>query len=446
MTTVIVNTIRKPPFLRAYSLLLFGYSLFGRTVAYLGVPPVFIGEVILAWGLFRAPIVRALPKLMANPLFLLFLSFLSVCAVWTAFGMRAYGVVALRDGAIWGYGLFSIIAASYVLRNPALLDSLFQSYGRMARIYIFVAPVIGILSARYVDVWKFPGLPVGPFEQKPGDVMVHFAGIMAFLYLGFGRFSLPQLIVLVIGVLSLGSIGRGGLVAFLCAILVVFTLKPRFHIIAMILGATIIAMTAFSFLDFETQVFGRTISATQIRQNMLSIVGLGGNVDLQDTRQWRLDWWKEIVDYTVHGDYFWTGKGFGINLADSDGFQIIQDGQLLRSPHNSHMTFLARGGVPVFALWVALQLSWALAMVRVVFQARARRDAYWERLGIFLLAYWTAMIVNMNFDVYLEGPMGGIWFWTIFGLGLATIWLYRYRRDSVATPAVALGPLKTLSP
>jgi hypothetical protein len=62
------------------------------------------------------------------------------------------------------------------------------------------------------------------------------------------------------------------------------------------------------------------------------------------------------------------------------------------------------------------------------------------------LAYWTARIVNMNFDVYLEGPMGGIWFWTIFGLGLATMWLYRYRRDSVATPAVALGPLKTLSP
>ena len=26
-------------------------------------------------------------------------------------------------------------------------------------------------------------------------------------------------------------------------------------------------------------------------------------------------------DYTVFGDYFWTGKGFGINLADDDGFQ-----------------------------------------------------------------------------------------------------------------------------
>ena len=28
-----------------------------------------------------------------------------------------------------------------------------------------------------------------------------------------------------------------------------------------------------------------------------------------------------IIDYTVFGDYFWTGKGFGISLADDDGFQ-----------------------------------------------------------------------------------------------------------------------------
>jgi len=25
--------------------------------------------------------------------------------------------------------------------------------------------------------------------------------------------------------------------------------------------------------------------------------------------------------YTIHGRYFWTGKGFGVNLADDDGFR-----------------------------------------------------------------------------------------------------------------------------
>jgi hypothetical protein len=38
---------------------------------------------------------------------------------------------------------------------------------------------------------------------------------------------------------------------------------------------------------------------------------------------------------------------------------------------------------------------------------------------IVILAYWLAMLVNASFDVYLEGPQGGIWFWSVFGLGLA---------------------------
>ena len=44
----------------------------------------------------------------------------------------------------------------------------------------------------------------------------------------------------------------------------------------------------------------------------------------------RLDWWKEIVTYTINGKYFWTGKGFGVNLADDDGFQVLSSGTLTR--------------------------------------------------------------------------------------------------------------------
>jgi hypothetical protein len=33
-------------------------------------------------------------------------------------------------------------------------------------------------------------------------------------------------------------------------------------------------------------------------------------------------------------------------------------------------------------------------------------------------AIWVAALINMSFDVYLEGPQGGIWFWSVVGLGL----------------------------
>ena len=37
-----------------------------------------------------------------------------------------------------------------------------------------------------------------------------------------------------------------------------------------------------------------------------------------------------------------------------------------------------------------------------------------------------AFMINAAFDVFLEGPMGGIWFWTIYGVGLAAMWLYKH--------------------
>jgi hypothetical protein len=192
-------------------------------------------------------------------------------------------------------------------------------------------------------------------------------------------------------------------------------------------------------------LFGREVSTSQLGQNILSIAGLSSDpYDLAGTREWRIDWWRQIVGYTFHGDHFWFGKGFGINLADDDGIIDVSadPGEPLRSPHSAHMTFLARGGVPLFFFWIVLQLSWACGMLQTIFRARARGDTYWEHVGIFILTYWVAMIVNMSFDVYLEGPMGGIWFWTIWGYGLALMWLYRYRRESLA----AIAPIGTTAP
>jgi hypothetical protein len=36
-----------------------------------------------------------------------------------------------------------------------------------------------------------------------------------------------------------------------------------------------------------------------------------------------------------------------------------------------------------------------------------------------------ALFVNASFDVYLEGPVGGIWFWSVFGVGIGAPLIYR---------------------
>jgi hypothetical protein len=46
---------------------------------------------------------------------------------------------------------------------------------------------------------------------------------------------------------------------------------------------------------------------------------------------------------------------------------------------------------------------------------------------LFLGCYWAAFLINATFDVFLEGPMGGIWFWSVFGTGIACLWMYKNR-------------------
>ena len=161
--------------------------------------------------------------------------------------------------------------------------------------------------------------------------------------------------------------------------------------------------------------------------NLSSVAGDIGNDGLDSTKEWRLQWWAEIVGYTFHGPYFWTGKGFGVNLADADGFQSTAD-HSLRAPHNSHFTILARMGVPGLLLWLTIQAAFGVGLLSAIRAHRRAGDLKLASIGGWLFAYWVAMMIDTSFDPYLEGPQGGIWFWTVVGLGLVVIWLGPRRR------------------
>src|SRR5262249_27281062 len=109
----------------------------------------------------------------------------------------------------------------------------------------------------------------------------------------------------------------------------------------------------------------RPVSAHQIVENAKSIFGQSGQ-QAEGTKQWRLNWWDIIINDTFHGPHFWTGRGFGINLADADGFAGTSDRHNprppTRSPHNAHMTMLARAGIPGVVMWEVVLLSWFATM------------------------------------------------------------------------------------
>ena len=89
------------------------------------------------------------------------------------------------------------------------------------------------------------------------------------------------------------------------------------------------------------------------------------------------------------------------------------------------MTILARAGVPGVVLWALVLVSWFGMLIRATLTARARRHREWASLFLFIGCYAAAILINAMFDVVLEGPMQGIWFWCLFGFGVGSVMIYR---------------------
>jgi hypothetical protein len=341
-----------------------------------------------------------------------------------------YGLNAFRDAALWGYGTFGIVTASLLL-NTGWLQKAIDTYSRVLPWFLFWVPISQVVSwLAQSAIPRVLGTDVPLLHLKAGDIAVHLAGAAAFLLLGiksggYGWREWPLWMAWLAGLIS-ASFNRGALVTVIGVLTANLIFKPLGRWGKAFLTSALI-ITALVATDVEFSIGGRTVSPMGMIDNLQSTLSTSG--DQRDaTRAWRLEWWGTIVNYTIFGDYFWTGKGYGVNLASSDGYGFSDD-EPLRNPHNGHLTVLARGGVPSAVVWFLLQASFAVSLFRVY---RRSRDS----LFLWVLLYWAAFMSNAAFDVYLEGPQGGIWFWCVFGLGLALL-IRDHERERAARAASA---------
>ena len=422
-------------YLTVLGLVLLGYTLFSRGFAYLGVPPLFVGEIMAVAGVVVALRSGRVGPLLERPATWILLALVALAGVRTVPYVGVYGLDAPRDFMQLGYGVFALIVGALLVARPERLARLVDLYQR------YVVVVLGLIWLVYL-VYKtgpdrIPTLPwaghVSVFEAKGGDIMVQLTGITAFVVVGFTRRTPLLIAALVFNVGIVIVSNRGGMVAFFLGLGLAWLLRPPTARAGRLAYAFALLLVVGLIVGPSTAKInggGRSISVEQIWTNVQSVFGKGGD-HLDGTKQWRLDWWGQIYDYTVRGEHFWTGKGFGVNLAKEDGFAVVKE---LRSPHNGHMTVLARMGVPGAALWVLLQLAWSAGVFGAWRRARRAGRDRWTGLFAVLSAYFVAFHVNAAFDVYFEGPMGGVWFWTVFGTGLASIWIHTYAPHVLDAP------------
>lgn len=407
--------------------LLLGYMFFNRSFANIGIPPVFIGEIVL----ITTSIVLILKNKMKLPktwLVLPLAIYMLLGFLQTIPYISKYNVDSLRDGVVWGYGFFVLLTYNYLGRKGLIpIMELYQKIIPYFLVWVVASSIVAQLLPR--SAFNLPGSDVSVFHLKSGDTLVHLSGIFAFLALDFRRkiqfssvtiYRYNWLVWFVLIIAVLVRMNRAGMVTILVVFVAFVLLRPFSSWIKVVYICTILAISSLAF-NLNVDIGNRTISTQSLSESLLSVFG---HSDLgQGSRGWRLEWWQEIIEYTVFGDYFWQGKGFGINLANEDGFQVKAEGKV-RSPHNSHMTILARTGVPGFISWIVLNLSILFVIVRTSSMLK-KNGSNLQDVPVWIGFYILAQLTNMSFDIYLEGPPGGILYWCFIGV---IMWLHNVAR------------------
>jgi hypothetical protein len=427
-------------FLRVLCVLLVGYALVGKGFAYLGIPPLYVGEMTMIYGLVAFACMENWSRVLRTGWLWPLIALMCWGAIRTIPYLSTDGVDALHDAAVWVWGLFAIMMATLIAAEPSRLLWLEGKFRVFAKWLLIIAPISYLIS-----MFSETDLPHAFWADVPyvlvkgGDLIVHLTGIFAFAAL-LGGLENALLVPAMIVNLILYFTGRASIVTFCSGAAIVTALRPKSTVVRGVFPALFLGVAMLWLFNIHISTAsgeeGRDISADQIISNVVSIFTDSKDDSLAGTKAWRLQWWDTIINYTIHGKYFWQGKGFGVNLADDDGFQVEAD-HSLRNPHNGHLTMLARGGVPMLALWAICQLTLGAGLAANAYSARKRGEKHWFGLLAFLFVYWLAFLINASFDVFLEGPVGGIWFWCVYGVGIGAVWVYQHCPESFEEPAKA---------
>jgi hypothetical protein len=418
-------------YLLVLAVLLTGYVIFGKVFAYIGVPPLYIGELVFAFGILAFLHSRCGLATFANLPNLLLGLLIGWAMLRMLIDLGEYGVEAVRDSVIINYGGFAFVMTAVLLERPQRASLMIGFLRILGTILVPIAPILVMMSDE--SYFSSSGQMALSYV-KVGTTAVHLGAAALLMLMGFRRTNLVWLGLLLIGMMAAASQNRGGMLAMIAMLSVAVLATGRLRLAGAFLATSVALFMVAYVLDVSIPTQRtRDISVVQLGENIVSVFG-GSQENLDTTKQWRTQWWSLIVDYTFSGPYFWVGKGFGINLAVSDG--IVSSGvsaviPILRSPHNGHLTILARTGIIGLTLWLLTLCSWAFVMLTNMVRARRHGDVVWADFFLLVFCYGLGFLIDATFDVTLEGPMGGIWFWTVFGVGTGATMIYRAERAAI---------------
>jgi len=414
------------------------YALFDRAFAWVHIPgtPAFVGEITVLFGVLammatRAPVATAIRK---SPPLKALLAWMGWGFLFLVVQLPAFGLDAIRDSALWYYGIVAIFVVFLLLSDPTRFGRWADAFGRVLPfllVWFLIAMVLDSLfgaSPPYV-----PDSEIPIFGHRFGNIAVLSGVAIGFIWLvdrERGRYSSTQRIIYTvlggIGILVAGFQNRGGMVSAVLGIvaMLLFLRRRRGELILVLASVVITLATVAIVTEVRIPVSsGREISAAQMIDNINSVINPESGGERQtETTQWRLNLWTAVVD-DVTSERPLNGWGPGPNLGVRYGVSTNEEVPL-RNPHNSHVGILARMGWVGIGLWAILWIVWSIELLQLRSWLRHRGRSVEAGVVAWLLVTVLMILVNAIFDPTLEGPQVGMWLWCCFGIGAAMMLVY----------------------
>jgi O-antigen ligase len=408
-----------------------------RWAAWLGVPPLFITDVLLLVGIshyfytraatYRFPVERPAAEAFTPRVLLLTLVF-GWAVVRLLLGWRL-DAMALRDAVPYLYAIVGIVAAFAVTSAPQ------ESRRRTARLLVWA---LGFHAVWVAAASLFPELPsllpaVAPEQQLHvfslrHDVDTAFTGVFAgWLVTRILRSDKPLRFIvpfILTWVVILMTLSRAGLAAAAVATFLGFVASHRRgpanrRALAVVAAPVLVAATL---LVLPHTNIGERVQGTFGASQTESAVGAAGTTQARNLA------WQALWDYVQEDELrYWFGVGYGPDFMSDSGALVglvgyTEGGDTIpRSPHNYWIGTVSRMGV------VGLLLTGMLACaVLLTAWRQLRRPIVEDELGVLVGLIAVSLLPVATFGVALESPFGAVPYFWAAGV------LFAYPRSSSA--------------
>ncbi len=336
-----------------------------------------------------------------------------------------YGLWAVRDSSMFLDGIFLLLGCVWARRQNGATD--------LAKwlMVVFVVNLVYTFTLPWHDkVWSWSP-ESGVFAQVPvfgnyrGNADHLVSGALFCICIGGyvlkrARWILPLLVMAQLLGIAIEQTRRMYVAIFVVIIILILLGETKkYSQLLIMLSSGIVVLILV--LAAGLKITGR-IGPVDMEFFKEHIRSISGAEDTPGSRvQGRLDWSEQALDHFYAHPI--VGEGFGQPLLDA----VDELGTVVRMPHNSSLSVLARTGVLGFVIWLAFH---SCVVARFTYALRRRRlcDKQLADYILWLFFFYLLVVIDSFVEAPFEFPSMAIpfYFTTGFALGL----IRRYLPDS----------------